>query len=112
MKTKTETIARTIALAIVLINAVFKIIGFTPIDLDENVIYEAVTAISMVIVPIWAWWKNNSFTIEAKAADEVLELLRTEGIPAVEQIYDIFHGNPVEEYKGAIDDEVDEEGDE
>lgn len=90
MKTRTDTIARTIILAIVLINAVLRIVGISPIELDENNIYTAVTAISMVVVPIWTWWKNNSFTIEAKKADEILKIMREDGIPAVEQLLDMY----------------------
>jgi SPP1 family holin len=90
MKTRTDTIARTIILALVLINAVLKMLGMTPIELDDNVIYEAVTVISMIVVPIWTWWKNNSFTIEAKKADEILKIMREEGIPAVEQLLDMY----------------------
>ena len=90
MKTRTDTIARTIILALVLINAALKMLGMTPIELDDNVIYEAVTVISMIVVPIWTWWKNNSFTIEAKKADEILKIMREEGIPAVEQLLDMY----------------------
>ena len=90
MKTKTTTIARTIILFLVIVNIVLNILGITPIEFDENQIYELVTVVTAVVVPIWAWWKNNSFTIEAKKADEILELLRTEGIPAIDELLQII----------------------
>lgn len=86
MKTKGSTIARTIVLAIVIINAVLKVLGISPIEIDESQVYEALTAVSVIVVPIWTWWKNNSFTVEAKKADEILHIMREEGLPAVEEL--------------------------
>jgi len=90
MKVKTDTIARTIILGLVIINAVLKIMGIAPIEIQESYIYDLVTAVTVVVVPIWTWWKNNSFTIGAIKADEILEIIREEGIPAVEQLIDMF----------------------
>lgn len=109
MKTRIDTIARTIVLVIVLINMVLDIFGIAPIEIREDIVYQAVSAIAMIVAAIWAWWKNNSFTKEAKTADEILRLMRVEGIPAMEQLYGIFHGNSIEENQGTDEDELDEE---
>ena len=61
MNVKPDTIARTIILGLVLVNAVLKILGIAPIEIEESSIYDLVTAITIVVVPIWTWWKNNSF---------------------------------------------------
>ena len=34
--------------------------------------YEFISMIAMGAASIWAWWKNNSFTKEAIAADNLL----------------------------------------
>ena len=86
MEVKTSTIARTIILILVLINVVLKILGITPVEIDDNLIYQLVTVVTAIAVPLWAWWKNNSFTPAAIEADKVLELLRMDGIPALEEL--------------------------
>ena len=116
MKTKPETIARTIVLVIALINMILNIFGIAPIEIREDMIYHAVTALFVIGAAIWTWWKNNSFTKEAKTADEILRLMREDGIPAMEQLYALFHGNLVEdENQGTEESEIDldanEEGD-
>lgn len=68
-----QTIVRTIVMLITLINMVCAVMGWTPIDIDEDAIYQVVSSIAAVLATIWAWWKNNSFTSAAKEADEVLK---------------------------------------
>ncbi len=75
MKRKIEqgTIVRTIVLAFALINQGLAIAGYNPLPFTEN---EARQAVSMVLTAgasLWAWWKNNSFTQAAIAADERLK---------------------------------------
>lgn len=105
MKTKPETIARTIILALALINATLNIFGIAPIEIQEDVIYQAVTAIAMIAAAVWAWWKNNSFSPEAKHADEILRIIREKGIPALEEIYAIFAINDDDDESVEEDDE-------
>ena len=73
MKIKKETIIRTIILAIALINQVLTTIGKNPLPFSDDMVYEAVTVVFTVGASAWAWWKNNSFTKNAIAADKVLE---------------------------------------
>lgn len=68
--TSNETIVRTIVLFIMVINAFCSLMGWTPIQIQEETIYQIVSAIGVVISAIWAWWKNNSFTSAAQQADE------------------------------------------
>ncbi len=70
-----ETIARTIVLALALINQVLTMLGINPLPFSEDVVYEAVTLIATVITSVVAWWCNNSFTKNAIAADEYLKSL-------------------------------------
>lgn len=64
------TITRTIVLILTLVNAVLAVMGKDKISFAENDIYEVVTAILTVIVPIWIWWQNNAFTKSARKAEK------------------------------------------
>lgn len=66
-----NTIARTIWAGIVLLNSVLLMLGKTPLGLDENVIYEIVSGLAAVVATVQVWWKNNSFTKQAREADLV-----------------------------------------
>lgn len=75
---KTETIIRTIILILALANNVLAIYGKEKIPITENEVYQLVTQIVTICTALWAWWKNNSFTLPAIKADEYLEKLRKE----------------------------------
>lgn len=72
-----ETIARTIFLAITLMNSILLQLGRTPLDLDESTIFVACSVIAQIISAVLALWKNNSFTKEAIDADNYLHDLRS-----------------------------------
>ena len=75
-KISAETIIRTIVLAFVLINQTLTMLGKNPLPYSEETVYEFFTAAATVIASLWAWWKNNSFTKEAIAADEYMNALK------------------------------------
>ena len=80
-KVKPETILRTIVLIIALINQALAIFGREALPITEDEVYEVyrvITYIITLVVSLWAWWKNNSFTLPAIKADEYLEQLRKE----------------------------------
>ena len=64
MKIKTDTIIRTIVLAIALINQVLAIYGREAIPITEDNVYQLVTLLVTIGAAVWSWWKNNSFTNE------------------------------------------------
>lgn len=64
------TAARTIILFIMVINSVCALMGWTPLDIQEDTVYQIVSAIGLILSSIAAWWKNNSFTSAAQQADE------------------------------------------
>ena len=66
------TIARTIVLALALINQTLVIAGKPIINIAEQDIYNVVSLIATIAASVWAWWKNNSFTKEAIEADEYM----------------------------------------
>ena len=70
------TVVRTIMLVLTLLNDLLIFYGKIPINIDESTVYQIVTVLSTIIVPIWTWWKNNSITKHAKKADEYLDKLK------------------------------------
>lgn len=93
-KIDTGTIVRTIVLAVMLINEVLIRFGITPFELDESLIYEFVSAVGLIGASVWSWWKNNSFTNEAKTADIVMHALK-DGKDVDYKINDIPKGEEV-----------------
>lgn len=69
---KAGTWVRLILLVISLINMALAAAGKAPIPADYDEIYTIVSIVLSVIVGIAAYWKNNSFTAAAQAADEYL----------------------------------------
>ena len=77
-KVKTDTIIRTIVLIIALANQILAIMGKQAFPVTEDEVYQVVTLIVTICTALWAWWKNNSFTLPAIKADEYLAKLRKE----------------------------------
>ena len=76
MNVKLETIIRTICLAIALINQLLVAAGKSPLPITDEQVKLLVSTGVTIVVAIWTWWQNNSFTKEAIAADEYLERLK------------------------------------
>lgn len=72
MNISKDTIARTICLAIALINQIFAIYGKETLEFTNDEIYQFVSLVATFGTAAIAWWKNNSFTKEAIEADKVL----------------------------------------
>ena len=70
-----DTWARTIFLFLSLSNQFLAVFGKDTLDFTEDEIYQAVSILATVISTIMAWWKNNSFSETAQAADVVLKNL-------------------------------------
>lgn len=78
MKIKTETIIRTVVLALALINQILESTGFNVIPITDDQVCEVITLTFTIGASLWAWWKNNSFSKKAIQADEFLESLKKE----------------------------------
>lgn len=66
------TWVRLILMVISLVNMALAAAGKAPISADYTEIYTVVSVIFSAIVGIASYWKNNSFTAAAQAADEFL----------------------------------------
>lgn len=74
-KIKVATMTRTAVLMLALANQILTATGHSPIPVDDAQLEQLISTGVTVVAAIWAWWKNNSFTKEAIAADNYLESL-------------------------------------
>ena len=70
------TIARTVVLALAMINQILCIMGISPIPIDDEAIIEVVTTGAMIGAALWSWWKNNSFTKAAIISDKEMHMMK------------------------------------
>lgn len=70
------TIARTAALLLALTNQMLSAMGKSPLPIESTTVEQLVTAGITTIAALIAWWKNNSFTKEAIAADKEYDRLK------------------------------------
>lgn len=75
MKTNKETIARTIASAIVAVLAVLKMLGID-YGITEEQIYTALLPVVTILVWIWGFYKNNDFSKEGIAGTKYTRILK------------------------------------
>ena len=67
------TLARTIILALALINQVLSATGHPVLPIEDAQVETLVSTAWTVIAALIAYWKNNSWTAAAKAGDEVMK---------------------------------------
>lgn len=70
-----ETLTRTLLLALALTNQILTALGRTVIPIEDEQISALVGVGFTVVTSLWAWWKNNSVTLEAQAGDETMRAL-------------------------------------
>ena len=70
------TVIRTVLLVLALVNQVLAAFGLSPLPLENETVTTLISLGFTVVTALVAWWKNNSFTKEAQAADEYLHALR------------------------------------
>ena len=70
------TIARTAVLLLALTNQMLSAMGKSPLPIESTTVEQLVTAGITTIAALVAWWKSNSFTKEAIAADKEYDRLK------------------------------------
>ena len=70
------TIARTAVLLLALTNQMLSAMGKSPLPIESTTVEQLVTAGITTISELVSWWKNNSFTKEAIAADKEYDRLK------------------------------------
>ena len=66
------TIARTIILALALVNQILTATGHGIINISDDDVNTLISTIFTVVSVVVSWWKNNSFTQSALKADDVM----------------------------------------
>lgn len=77
-KISAGTIARTVCFALALINQILSATGHAVLPIEDEQIESLVTVGLTVATGIISWWKNNSFTKEAREADGILRSLKAQ----------------------------------
>jgi len=72
MKITAGTIARTVVLALALVNQILSVNGIAMIPIEDAQIEETITLVWTIGAALAAWWKNNSFTRAALKGDKVM----------------------------------------
>lgn len=75
----TSTIIRTIVLGLALVNNCLTMAGYSPLPIEDEQLAELLSQIFTIVASVWAWWKNNSFTKEARVADSLMHDLKAGG---------------------------------
>lgn len=76
MNVDKATIARTVILVLALLNIILERFGIKALSIDDELVSEVVSVGFLLYSVITNWWHNNSFTKEAKQADEYLKELK------------------------------------
>ena len=75
-KISAGTIARTAVLALALINQILSAAGKPVLPIESATVEQLVTAGITTVAALINWWKNNSFTAAAVAADSYMARLK------------------------------------
>ena len=78
MNIKTDTIVRTVLLALALTNQLLSAMGKSVLPIEDADVEALITTAITVGASLWSWWKNNSFTQAAILADRHMESLKEE----------------------------------
>ena len=68
----TQTWVRTVVLVLALVNQALVMFGITDNEVELETWTRYATYAFTVISAVWSWWKNNSFTLKAQDADNLL----------------------------------------
>lgn len=70
------TVIRTVLLALALVNEVLSLCGLSPLPFEDETVTQVISFGFTAVTALISWWKNNSFTSAALAADEYLHELK------------------------------------
>lgn len=79
-----DTIVRTVAAALALLNSLLVMAGKTPLNLDESSLYETVSILAAAATTAWVWWKDNDIRKTTRLAKLQAEALQAEELRKLE----------------------------
>ena len=80
----TQTLIRTLVLALALINQLLVAVGMSPLPIEEAQLETLLSTGATVFAALGAYWKNNSITAAAKAGDTVKDAVKAGNLSAEE----------------------------
>ena len=80
----TQTLIRTIVLAVALVNQFLVAVGYSPLPLESEELEEMLSTAALTFASLWAWYKNNSITKAAKAGDSIMRAVKSGNLDADE----------------------------
>ena len=69
-------IIRTVVLVYALINNVLVMSGINALPFESEQVEIAVSSVFTVLATLWAWWKNNDVSKEAKQASDYMRSIK------------------------------------
>ena len=75
-KVSAGTIVRTVCLFLALVNQLLSASGHAVLPIENEQVEVLISTVATVGTALWNWWKNNSFTKKAIAADAYLAQLK------------------------------------
>jgi SPP1 family holin len=84
MQVSKGTIVRTIMVILVILNIIFERCGIDVINVSEDEVFMIVETVIEIIILAIGFWKNNSFTPNAKKADKIKDSDK------IDEVYDFF----------------------
>ncbi len=88
LKITKGTVVRTILIVVVLVNTALKACGRPLINIDEGSLASGIECLTNLGVIAIGFWKNNSFSNEAKNADFYLQKLRNFDTDEADEIFE------------------------
>lgn len=82
MNITSGTLARTIILALALVNQLLSASGHAILPIDDTQVETIVSTVWTVIAALVTWWRNQSFTAPAIAGDEIKQAIKSGDISA------------------------------
>lgn len=76
MKPDKAVLLRTVALLVAWVNMILTARGWSVLPFSEAEVADGVSFILAFAATLWAWWKNNSVSPEARLADEYMHALK------------------------------------
>ncbi|MCI2256523.1 phage holin [Domibacillus sp. PGB-M46] len=67
------TIVRTVVLFVALINQMLLAAGYSPLPFKNEEVELFVTTLITAVTAVWAWWKNNDISREARRKAALLK---------------------------------------
>ena len=79
------TIIRTICLLLALVNNCLVMAGHSPLPIGDEQLTELLSQVFVIVAAVVAWWKNNSFTMAARVADDIMHDIKNGNIEYAEE---------------------------